>query len=141
MSAGPAPPNPGHPKKPIGAKSAGAGFGRRVALGGLAAALVYSLLPARSPKPAGSPVDTFKTPGVRNIENAYSNGGATPTHTKGYGGSIQGQKSGGTLRENHGTNRPNGFNDPDIGADQRPDRPTKIEEAFNQVNYGSSKGK
>lgn len=139
--SGPAPPNPGAPQKPLGARSAAAGFGRRFALGGIAVALVYSLLPARSPKVPGSPVDTLKTPGVKNIENAYTNGGATPTHTKAYGGTIQGRKSDASLREGHGTNKSNGFNEPNIGSDQRSTQPTKAEQIFNEVQYGSAKGK
>ncbi|KEF63052.1 uncharacterized protein A1O9_01028 [Exophiala aquamarina CBS 119918] len=141
MSAGPAPPNPGAPKKPLRAPSASSGFGRRLALGGAAVALVYALLPARSPKPAGAPVDAFKTPGVKNIERAYTNGGATPTHTKAYGGTIQGKGTDGTPRESSGTNQAAGFDRPGFGSDQRPQQPTKAEALFSEIQYGSAKGK
>lgn len=141
MSAGPSPPNPGTPKKPVGAPSTGSGFGRRFALGGVAIALVYALLPARSPKPAGSTVDAMKPPGVKNIERAYTNGGATPTHTKAYGGTVQGKGLDAPLREGSGTNQPGGFDQPDFGSDQRSARPTKGEEVFNEIQYGSAKGK
>jgi len=111
-----------------------------LAVGGAAAALIYALLPARSPKPAGTPSDTFKTPGVKNIERAYTNGGATPTHTKAYGGTIQGKGIDGPPREISGTNQPAGFNRPGFGSDQRPTQPTKGEELFNEIQYSSAKG-
>lgn len=141
MSAGPAPPNPGMPRKAPGAPTGGGRFGRRLALGGIAVAVVYALLPARAPQPAGTPSTTFKTPGVRNVENAYANGGATTTHTKAYGGSIQGQKGEAGLRENSGTNKPAGFEHDGIGEEQRPIQPTKVGEAWNEFKYGSPKGK
>ncbi|RVX72328.1 hypothetical protein B0A52_04533 [Exophiala mesophila] len=141
MSAGPAPPNPGTPRKAPGASSGGSHFGRRFALGGIAAAIVYALLPARAPQPLGTPSTTFKTPGVRNVENAYANGGATTTHTKGYGGSIQGQKGAAGLREKSGTDKPAGFAHEGMGEEQRPVQPTKVGEAWNEFKYGSAKGK
>lgn len=141
MSAGPAPPNPGAPKKPVGSPSAASGFGRRFALGGIAVAVVYALLPARSPKPLGSPVDAIKPPGVKNIERAYTNGGATPTHTPAYGGTVQGKGLDGQTREISGTNRPAGFNHPGFGSEQHKEQPTKAEEVFNEIQYGSSTGK
>ncbi|KAK5045423.1 hypothetical protein LTR84_009287 [Exophiala bonariae] len=141
MSAGPAPPNPGAPKKPLGAPSAASGFGRRFALGGIAVAVVYALLPTRAPKPSGSPAEAIKPPGVKNIERAYTNGGATPTHTPGYGGTVQGKGIDAPRRESSGTGKPGGFDQPNIGYDQRRDRPTKAEETFNEIQYGSSKGK
>ena len=40
----------------------------------------------------GAPsVNPLRTPGVKNIEDAYSNGGATTTHTPAYGGTKLGQ--------------------------------------------------
>ena len=39
----------------------------------------------------GAPaVNLLRTPGVKNIENAYSNAGATTTHTPAYGGTRMG---------------------------------------------------
>lgn len=136
---GPAPPNPGQRKSPAAA-AASSKFGRRALIGGLAFAFVYAVLPARSPRPPGTPPDTFKTPGVRNVENAYANGGGTTTHTKGYGGTIQGTK-GSKPRENAGTDKPKGFEHDGIGEEQRPTQPTKVGEAFNEFKYGSPKGK
>lgn len=140
MSAGPAPPNPGTPRKPPGGSSS-SNFGRRFALGGIAVAVVYALLPTRAPRPGGAPSDAFKTPGVQNVEKAYANGGATTTHAKGYGGTVQGKKGEGDLRENAGTNKPKGFEHDGIGEEQRPVQPTKVGEAWNEFKYGSPKGK
>lgn len=104
--------------------------------------MVYAFLPAKSPKPLGTPSSSpFKTPGVQNVENAYANGGGTTTHIKGYGGTIQGTKGAGPLRETGGTGKPQGFEHEGIGEEQRPTQPTRIGEAFNEMKYGSTKGK
>jgi len=137
--SGNAPPNPGYRKNPAAA-AASSRFGRRALIGGLAFAFVYAVFPARSPRPAGTPSDAFKTPGVRNVENAYANGGGTTTHAKGYGGTVQGTK-GKVLRENSGTDKPKGFDHDGIGEEQRPVQPTKVGEAFNEFKYGSARGK
>ncbi|KIW12359.1 hypothetical protein PV08_09636 [Exophiala spinifera] len=106
---------------------------RRLAIGGVAAGLLYFALPARWP-------EFFKTPGVRNIERAYQNGGATSTHTKAYGGTIQGRADE-TMRDNAGTSVPEGFAKEGIGHDQRPEPLTKFGEKWNEFHYGHPKGK
>ena len=143
MSAGGAtnsPPNPGQ-KRPTSAGRPPVRLGPRILLGALALGLVYAMFPARPPKPPGSPPSDFKTPGVQNVENAYANGGATATHTKGYGGTIQGTKGSGPMRENAATDKPPGFDHDGIGEQQRPTQPRKIGEAFNELKYGSPRGK
>ncbi|KAK5460991.1 hypothetical protein LTS15_003054 [Exophiala xenobiotica] len=144
MSAGgpgPAPSNPGQPKPPRAPPTGGL-LGRRLAIGAAGFALVYYLLPARAPKPPGTPADVFKTPGVKNVEKAYQSGGATSTHTKAYGGTIQGRRGDETMREGASTGAPRGYDEPDIGYDQRPGPISgKAGEKFNEIQYGSPKGK
>jgi len=138
---GPAPPNPGQPRSsPAARPPALSRLGPRILIVGVAFGLAYALFPAKSPAPPGSPPSSFKTPGVANVENAYANGGGTTTHTKGYGGTVQGTKGSGPLRENVGTGKPKGFDHEGIGEEQRA-QPSKVGEAFNEFKYGSSKGK
>ncbi|KAL6250757.1 hypothetical protein RBB50_003060 [Rhinocladiella similis] len=115
---------------------------RRLAIGAGAVCLVYFLLPARSPKPTGTPpTEVFKTPGVRNIEKAYQSGGATATHTKAYGGTIQGRRGDETMRDGAATGAPAGLAQDGIGNDQRPGPMSKVGEKWNELQYGHSKGK
>lgn len=84
----------------------------------------------------------FKTAGVASIENAYSNAGATPTHTPAYGGTPMGNKENVGLKDSSGTgskNKKSPTEQEGMGSDQRP-QGTKIEEAFAQTNLGSTKG-
>ncbi|KAL2418099.1 hypothetical protein ABEF95_000329 [Exophiala dermatitidis] len=144
MSAGgpgDAPPNPGTPKRSGGAPRPSGPFGRRLILGGLALGLIYAVWPKRAPQPGGTPSNPFKTQGVQNVENAYENAGATATHTKAYGGTVQGKKESGSYRETVGTDKPKGYSQEGIGYDQRPQQPTKVGEVWNEFTYGSSKGK
>lgn len=130
--SGPATPRP----------SSGPRFGRGALLAGLGLGLLYAVLPAKSPKPAGSPPsDLSKTPGVKNVENAYANGGATKTHTKAYGGTVQGTKGASGLREGAATDKPKGFDHEGLGEDQRSRDPLKIGQAWNEFKYGNAKGK
>jgi hypothetical protein len=78
---------------------------------------------------------------VRNVENAYQNGGATATHTKAYGGTIQGRKGDGPMRDQSGTDKPNGFQEEGIGEEQRPNQPTVVGKKWNEMTSGSSTAK
>lgn len=141
MSAGPAPPNPGQPRMSGPRPPTLSRLGPRILLGGLAVGLVYGLWPAASPPAPGTPSSGFKPPGVRNVENAYANGGGTTTHAKAYGGTVQGQKGAAGLREDGATNKRKGFEHDGIGDEQRSTQPTKVGEALNEMKYGSSRGK
>ncbi|EXJ96120.1 hypothetical protein A1O1_01246 [Capronia coronata CBS 617.96] len=144
MSAGgpgDAPPNPSQGRHKPGVPRGSGSLGRRLALGGLTLGLVYAVWPKSSPQPGGTPSNAFKTQGVRNVENAYENAGATATGTKAYGGTIQGKKESGAYREGGSTGNPKGYDQEGIGEDQRPSSPTKIGESFNEFKYGSPKGK
>lgn len=103
---------------------------------------LYLSRPASPRADHESPIG-FKTAGVAGIENAYSNAGATPTHTPAYGGTKMGDKDSVGLKDSSGTGSPNKKSPMEkegMGSDQRPSRSTKIEEAFNQTNTGSTKG-
>lgn len=116
-------------------------LGRRLIIGGVALGVLYAVWPKRPPQPGGTPSNAFKTPGVQNIEKAYENAGATATHTKAYGGTIQGNKESGSFREGGSTGAPKGYDQEGIGEDQRPNVPTKIGESWNEFKYGSPNGK
>ena len=83
----------------------------------------------------------MKTIGVQNIEKAYGRGGATSTHTKAYGGTIQGETSDGPMREGGSTGSLNAYDQEGIGEDQRPGAQLKVEEAWNKTMLGNEKGK
>jgi len=143
--SGPAPPNPGAPKhNPHRPKaSIFAKYPGRWATGVALAGAAYLYI-ANSPTPTTEPIVNFRTPGVQNIERAYSNGGATPTHTKAYGGTKQGNRDEVALREGGGTGASKSGSPiakPGMGDDQRPSDKTKTEEALNATMYGSGKGK
>lgn len=108
MSAGPSPPNPGTPKTNPHAPNPSI-FARhpgRFVAGGLAIIGTYFYL-SRPPAPRDDfPIST-RTPGVKNIERAYTNAGATGTHTKAYGGTPLGEKDQVDLKEGGGTGMPN----------------------------------
>jgi len=94
--------------------------------------------------PRDSPAITLKTPGVSNIEKAYTNAGATPTHTKAYGGTTQGDKKSVYLREGGGTGeskKVSPFEKEGMGDEQRPQPATKAGEIFDQTMVGSHKGR
>lgn len=144
MSAGNAPPNPGSPKtnphRPN--PSMFARYPGRFATGAVLAVAAYFYI-ARPPAPSDEPLVTLRTPGVQNIEGAYSNAGATPTHTKAYGGTEQGKKDAVALREQGGTGGARLGSPMDkegMGYDQRAQTQTKVEEAFQATNLGSKKG-
>jgi len=145
MSAGPSPPNPGQPRNNpnIPKPSALRRLGPALAAGALAAGLAYTFFSTRAPAPPGTPPpNPLRTPGVKNVEQAYQNAGATATHTKAYGGSVQGQKDSPVLREGGGTGKEKGFDSHEgIGDSQRPWPKTKAGEAFDTMNYGQEKGK
>lgn len=138
---GPAPPNPTRPKRPAGVPATSNPWGRRVLLGGAALGLVYFMLPTRSPLPPGTPPSALKTPGVKNVERAYQSGGATATHTKAYGGTKQGQRGDETPREGAATGAPKGYDQEGIGFDQRPGPLHPVGEKWNEIQYGSPKGR
>ncbi|KIX97876.1 uncharacterized protein Z520_06654 [Fonsecaea multimorphosa CBS 102226] len=116
-------------------------LGRRIALGGVVVGAALYFWPQASPGVPGAPVTTFKTTSVQNVEKAYANGGATSTHTKAYGGTVQGQKQDGPMREGSATNNPKGYQQEGIGHDQRPTDLTKPEKWWNKTMLGSEKGK
>lgn len=103
---------------------------------------------AKPPAPREEFPVTFSTTGVNNIEKAYTNAGATPSHTPAYGGTTMGKKEDVALKEegsgtgSRAKNMQSAHNQEGVGSDQRPASaaPTKIEEAFNQTNIGSTKG-
>ncbi|KAI1613923.1 hypothetical protein EDD37DRAFT_478258 [Exophiala viscosa] len=145
---GPAPANPTRPKRPPGAPAPGHPlgplanpWGRRVLLGGALLTAVYFVLPNRSPQPPGVSADSFKTPGVKNIEKAYQSGGATATHTKAYGGTVQGERGAETPREGGATGAPGGYNQEGVGFDQRPGPMSGAGAKWNEIQYGSAKGR
>lgn len=93
--------------------------------------------------PRDNPAISLKTPGVGNIEKAYTNAGATPTHTKAYGGTHQGDKSSVYIREGGGTGettKVSPFEKEGMGDEQRPRPATKGGEIFDQTMLGSHKG-
>jgi hypothetical protein len=144
MSASPSPPNPGQPRKgPTTPQPTNlARFGPRILLGGVLLGVTYTYFATRVPKPHGTPVSNpFKTPGVKNIEEAYQSGGATSTHTKAYGGTPLGQKDDLARGGQFGTGKERGFEEEYIGEAQRPTQPNKVGEKFNEMKYGDPKGK
>ncbi|OAL34444.1 hypothetical protein AYO20_06287 [Fonsecaea nubica] len=116
-------------------------LGRRVALGGVVVGAVLYFWPQTSPAVPGAPVTTFKTTSVQNIEKAYANGGATSTHTKAYGGTVQGQKQDAPMREGSATSNPKGYQQEGIGGDQRPNDPMMPEKLWNKTMHGTEKGR
>lgn len=85
-------------------------------------------------------MNPLRTPGVQNIEKAYSNGGGTATHQPAYGGTKLGDNSQ-HLREGGASGRKEGFKDDGIGEEQRPVQPNATGKMFNDMKYGSEKGK
>lgn len=145
MSAGPAPPNPGTPKRNPNAPNPSmfAKYPGRFATGaalGVTAFLYFNY----AATPRDSPAMSMKTPGVGNIEKAYTNAGATPTHTKAYGGTQQGDNSSVHIRDGGGTGestKQSPFEKEGMGDEQRPAPATKGGEIFDQTMLGSHKGK
>lgn len=146
MSAGPAPPNPNTPKKspytkPVLQRFRPSYIATAVAL--LGTAYFYYSKPAT---PRDEPAIKLTTPGITNIEKAYTNAGATPTHTKAYGGTTQGDKESVYTREGGaaggtGADGSSPFSKPGRGDDQRPANQTKGGQIFDQTVAGSYKGK
>ena len=146
MSAGPSPgSNPGPiskgPKPP--AISQLSRLGPQILLGGLAVGCAYAFYTTRAPTAKGSE-NTFnplRTQGVKNVENAYANGGGTKTHMPAYGGSTQGSRGADGLRQGGGTGLRDGMNTEHIGEEQRPVQPSVVGEKFHEMKYGSKSGK
>lgn len=112
-------------------------------LGGVTIIGIGTYMGTRSPKPGGTPEsNTFQTPGVKNIEGAYQKGGATSTHTKGYGGTTLGQKSDIT-KDNLGTGQKKGMEEEHLGDEQRQGGTEKgvVGKEFEKMKYGSKTGK
>ena len=144
--SGPSTPGPKHPsdfKTPLTNKSGLRAFGPQILLGGLLIGCTYAYYATRAPQPKGTPnsPNPFKTPGVKNVENAYANGGATTTHTPAYGGSTMGSKGADGLRAGGASGLKEGMNSEHIGEEQRPVQPGPIGEKFHEMKYGSSTGK
>lgn len=157
MSNGPAPPNPGTPKARPNVQRPNA-FLRRPGLivTSLAIGTAAYLYMNNTPAPRDEPFITGRTSGVKNIEKAYTNAGATPTHTKAYGGTTQGDKDSVHIRDpgtdtsgsavlsggsGVGRDGSSPYNREGHGDDQRPGSRTKAEQMFNQTMYGTPKGK
>lgn len=156
-NAGPAPPNPGAPKARPNVQRPNA-FLRRpglivttLALG--TAAYLYMNKP---PTPHDEPFVTARTTGVKNIEKAYTNAGATPTHTKAYGGTTQGDKDSVHIRDpgtdtsgsavlsggsGQGRDGSSPHKKEGYGDDQRSGTRPKAEQILNQTMYDTPKGK
>lgn len=146
MSAGPTPPNPSAPKQNPHRPSTSilARYPGRLATAAVLGLGAYLYI-SRSPAPRDEPLVNLRSPGVQNIEKAYTNAGATPTHTKAYGGTTQGDKSSVYLREQGGTGAPankgSPFDREGMGDEQRPkSSSTKAGEIFDHTNTGSTKG-
>jgi len=145
MSAGPAPANPGAPRKNSRAlnPSMFAKYPGRFATGAALGATAFFYFNYAA-TPRDNPAMSLATPGVKNIEKAYTNGGATPTHTKAYGGTHQGDKSSVHIREGGATGtstKESPFEKEGMGDEQRPWPATKGGEIFDQTMLGSHKGK
>lgn len=106
-------------------------YGARILFGGLSIGIAYAYfgVGSRAPNP-------LRTPGVQNIERAYRSGGATSTHTKAYGGTVQGQKESDELRPGGATGKESGFQFEGIGTDQKSDQPGKAGQLFNEMKHG-----
>ena len=118
-------------------------YGPRILASGTAIGLIYAYYATKPPAATGTPntPNPLRTPGVKNIEGAYQKGGATSTHTKGYGGTPLGQKTdvprqGG----NYGSGKENGFDEEHLGSEQRP-TVSKVGEKWNEMKYGNGKDK
>lgn len=141
---GGAPQNPKRPTPPPTSMLKRSGPG--ILVGGLAIGLTYAYYATRAPGKPGAPsVNPLRTPGVKNIENAYSNAGATTTHTPAYGGTKMGDRGSVHLKEGsasglrHGDGP--GITDEAVGADQRSGQPNKIGKAWNNMQHGNEGGK
>lgn len=126
MSAGPAPPNSGagapktrgpqsichDPARPLRSSNPPRRTRRR---------LCVRLLRHTRPQVQKAPPTTNppRTPGVRNVEQAYANGGGTTTHQPAYGGSTQGNRGADGLRQGAATGLNDGMNSEHIGEEQR----------------------
>ena len=113
----------------------------RILLGGLALGLAYAMLLAMSPKNPWRSTLRLQTTWRSKCGKRVCKLKASTTHTKGSGGTIQGIKEAGQMRENAATGKPNGSDYDGIREDQRPTQPTKVGEAFNELKYGTSRGK
>ena len=144
MSSGPSP-NSGNPKK-SGGMSTTARLGGRltpsVGLAVLALAGTYLFYSTRAPHMPSAP-NPLRTPGVRNIEQAYSNGGATSTHTPAYGGTQMGKRDHDGLKEGgaKGSSAKEGMQTEGIGEEQRPVQPGVVGEKLHEMEHGSKTGK
>lgn len=121
-------------------------FARRPGLwatGILLAGAAYAYI-SRPPAPRDDPVISMRTTGVQNIEKAYTNAGATPTHTKAYGGTKQGSNEDVALREGGGTGGKKYGSPMDkegLGGDQKAQTQTGVEDVLAHSNYGTKKGR
>ncbi|KAF7949562.1 uncharacterized protein EAE97_003071 [Botrytis byssoidea] len=80
---------------------------------------------------------SFKTPGVQNIESAYSRAGATNNHTPGHASALgsQSQKPGSEVAQGVGSEKfSEGF------SDQRVE-PSAVGKLFNNLINGTDKSK
>jgi len=142
--SGNAPANPGAPKRNPKAPNPSI-FAKRGGLIATTAALGITafLYLNYSPTPRDTPAVSMRTTGVQNIEKAYTNSGATPTHTKAYGGTQQGDKNSVHLKEGGGTGEStklSPFEKGGMGDEQRPKPASKAGEIFDQTMLGSHKG-
>jgi len=116
---------------------------RYIAAGAVTFGALLYIWPKASPGIPGAPSGGtgLKTTGMQNIEKAYGKGGATSTHTKAYGGTIQGEANDGPMREGGSTGSPNAYDQDGVGEDQRPGGQLGVEKAWNKAMLGNEKGK
>jgi hypothetical protein len=74
---------------------------------------------APAPKDSPSTTNLLRTPGVRNVEQAYADDGGTTTYQPAYGGSTQGNGGANGLRQGAATGLNDSMNSEHIGEEQR----------------------
>jgi len=107
---------------------------RNIALAGLGATLI-AFLPRGAKESASVPSSS----GVKNIEQRFSSGGATDTHTPGAA-----TRRGTSEDQLQPQKNPTGIDTAHFAenqASQRPGEPGPFDKAWNKSNYGVEKGK
>jgi hypothetical protein len=114
---------------------------RYIAAGAATLGAILYLWPSSAPAVPGAPPAGLKTTGMQNVEKAYQRGGATSTHTKAYGGTVQGKAGEGSMREGGATGNSDAYRQEGIGDDQRASPAGKLEKAWGNSMLGSDKGR
>jgi hypothetical protein len=96
-------------------------FGPQILLGvpDVGYAYAFYATHAPGPKDSSSTTNLLRTPGVRNVEQAYANGGGTTTYQPAYGGSTKGNRGANGLRQGAATGLNDSMNSEHIGEEQR----------------------